>query len=484
MSEEEAKVFRVKQLEVLREEVLSIVQTIDKLSTVATFNKPSNNSMPPLNFQFIPCNCDNSAPSKNDVTISPFKYPKRSSLDILTNLIGQYAAFANPKSKPLIKIGILGGDTTLHNILCSYICLKTTAPKSFDGLDLQFFVLPADPSDFCKFLSRYDGWYFRHVYCMQKCLLRVLPSSSTLPLLSTANPPNVTLERSQTKLAPVEQKSKSWSNGQMDKSIEEINKMSLASRSVTSMPRQRSLRFPTNSTNEETSGTLFQGLAELYGSDETPPTPSTILRNEMQNYFREALWRLEINTYRCECWDADGNYFTIPFCQRAEISVRSFTRAQKKESSKNTLTNFKFAPPVVGIKFTQMNVVGQSKQGIPIEPRPYNSIVIANIPTQGDRGVVPNPTKLWLEMTLMEAESAKKRKAKSTDKDLDSATISGYHVSVVDLEVDDKKKGIIYLLLDDVLYGPFYRARVGAGLNGEDVFTMPFMTFFPLDLPS
>src|SRR5689334_20637015 len=103
--------------------------------------------MPPLNFQFIPINCINPNPQKGDSSLqTKFRYPKRHTTEVLTNIFGQYAAFAdirwyyftaeilNRKSKPIVKVGIIGGDSTLHNVICSYVCLKQSAPRSFDGL--------------------------------------------------------------------------------------------------------------------------------------------------------------------------------------------------------------------------------------------------------------------------------------------------------------------------------------------------------------
>jgi hypothetical protein len=68
------------------------------------------------------------------------------------------------------------------------------------------------------------------------------------------------------------------------------------------------------------------------------------------------------------------------------------------------LKSFKFSPAVVGIKYTQMNVMGVPKQGSPVEPRSYQTIALANIPLHGDRGISPNPTKPWLEMSTWETE--------------------------------------------------------------------------------
>ncbi len=68
-----------------------------------------------------------------------------------------------------------------------------------------------------------------------------------------------------------------------------------------------------------------------------PPTPGLVLRTELQNYFREARSRLEVNIYQCECWGTDGQYYTIPFFQRAVLGVQAYARAIQVCSNKPTL---------------------------------------------------------------------------------------------------------------------------------------------------
>ena len=45
------------------------------------------------------------------------------------------------------------------------------------------------------------------------------------------------------------------------------------------------------------------------------------------------------------------------------------------------------------------------------------------------------------------------------EKDLETAPIMSHHVSVVEFETEDKKKGSFYILLDYQLYGPLERVR-------------------------
>lgn len=70
--------------------------------------------------------------------------------------------------------------------------------------------------------------------------------------------------------------------------------------------------------------------------------------------------------------------------------------------------SFKYSPPGYTIKYTQMNLVGAVKQAPPMESRAYQSIVIANVPYHGDKGVTPNPTKPYLEMLTVESDSVLK----------------------------------------------------------------------------
>jgi hypothetical protein len=51
--------------------------------------------------------------------------------------------------------------------------------------------------------------------------------------------------------------------------------------------------------------------------------------------------------------------------------------------------------------------------------------------------------------------SQKKRKTKGKDSD---EGVTCYHLSQLELEADDKKK-TFHVLLDNVLYGPFYKIR-------------------------
>jgi len=397
MKQEDAEPHRKKALSALRDELIS--QSEANVSKPASgFVKPKRAVMPPLNFQFIPVNCANPIPQKGDSSFqTKFRYPKRPSIEILSNIVGQYAAFADAKCKPVIKIAVVGGDSALHNVISSFINLKKSTPRSLDGLEVQIFLIPVESNMFGLFLSRYDGWYGRHVYSLCKGLLRAVP---------TIVPPSPTnsIERPTQMDTP---KPKSWTNSEFDKSLEQISKMNSSLNSVSS--KQMSLRLK----SESGSPGIFQDLKQLYADEEKPPSPSWILRSEVENLFREAKWKLEVNAYHCECWGEDSFYYTIPFFQRAELGWKPYSRYVQKplpdpQPGSSSGKVLKWAPPTFVLKCTQMNVLGVSRPGPTMEAKSYHSIVIANIPVQGDRGVPPNPSKPWLERTLIEVDKKKK----------------------------------------------------------------------------
>lgn len=65
----------------------------------------------------------------------------------------------------------------------------------------------------------------------------------------------------------------------------------------------------------------------MYEEEGISPTPGLVLRAELQNYMRDARWKLEVNIYQCESWGVDGTFIaTIPFFQRADIGLRAYAR--------------------------------------------------------------------------------------------------------------------------------------------------------------
>ncbi len=203
-------------------------------------------------------------------------------------------------SKPVIKLGILGGDGTLHNFVCGYAALKIAAPKLFDGLDIQCFMLPGEHNDFSSFLAKFDGWYGRHIYFGSFAALRTCPS---VFMPSTAAPTTTSTKTD------------------AERTMEELKNTLSRANATTHIPK-----FKPNDTTDKKNP----------DEEDRTTTPALVYRCEIENYLREAKCRLEVHTthtvtcqvflYQCECW-SDTSYFTIPFCQRVELGLKAFTRA-------------------------------------------------------------------------------------------------------------------------------------------------------------
>jgi len=194
-------------------------------------------------------------------------------------------------SKPTIRIGIIGGDVSFHNILNSYVYLKATIPKSFEGLDLQFYLVPVEsPCLFTSFLAKYDCWFGRQVVLSTQCVLRILPCASSIgnPLIGGANGSNSNVNDGSIR-------SKTVSTTFESKAIDEsVGKFGTNSTERTNAKTFRETSF--NSRFSESMLTFF----ELSSNDRTLVTsPSTVLRSEMESFFREATYRLEA-CYLCE----------------------------------------------------------------------------------------------------------------------------------------------------------------------------------------
>eukprot|EP01087_Luapelamoeba_hula_P015668 TRINITY_DN4701_c0_g1_i1.p1 TRINITY_DN4701_c0_g1~~TRINITY_DN4701_c0_g1_i1.p1 ORF type:complete len:949 (+),score=126.79 TRINITY_DN4701_c0_g1_i1:71-2848(+) len=538
MSEKDAAIFRQQKLTILKDYIISR-STTNRRATFTSASAVKTSFPPPLVFDFLPITCHVSdSPCETD-----YKYPRRISTDVLLHILKQYTPFAERPRPTVIKIGIAGNDRTLHDVVGSYVCLRGSKPALFSNLHLQFYLLPVEHSHLATFIGKSDGWYGRHVLCVIDCAVRVVPSlsvattgaglrsnshamynsGSEVPASSvglglglgigpgassgTMTLRGGTLVGSQVGLgSPATPKkgigllfsdsvptSNSFSNTSSSISSSSSGSSSGMGGSGTGSPSSSSSAAGKKG-DDKSSATEKGGEKQAVVSPRRLLTPSSLLRTELQNYFREARNKLEMNIYQAECWGAGGQqYYTIPFCMRAIIGYEAQTRAffvangvderlagnMKEVEREGRLKTFKFAPLNLHVKFLQMNVQGVPRQGLTLEPKPYHTLTVSNIPIQGDRCTPPDPTKPWLEMYALEYD--KKRKTKVSDEHL-------YHVSQVEVEVKekDRRREPFHILLDGVLYGPFDKVKIGMCMTSRDesavCHNLTVMSYFPLVL--
>jgi hypothetical protein len=123
---------------------------------------------------------------------------------------------------------------------------------------------------------------------------------------------------------------------------------------------------------------------------------------------------------------------------RLEISVQAYLRSFIKQlglppgttqAECAAMKQFRYQPPVLGMRCIVMNLLGQPRNEKPLEPRGYSAVYLGNIPIASkspclslslsvahswfsdDRlPVAPSPSSPWLEMLLVE-DSRRKREA-------------------------------------------------------------------------
>jgi len=413
--EKEAETFRNAQLTTLKETILQ------NASNAAPIVKITHPKLASLEFvcKLVDCNPDiiKVANWTNNNRQAFLQRPTFAVLDDILNqnLQAYKSNFVNNSQsnrKPIVRIAIVGNDSSVASVVTAYIGCRLTKPEYFSSLDVRFYLVPTHTCRLANFIAKYDKWYGRHVLCLSRCLLGVYPLPQTS---STAK-------------------------------------------------------------DEETSS---QSLSD----DTTMSTPAFILRTELETYFRDAHWTLDVSIFQCECFKniLEANSIIIPFCQRAEIGVAAYSLG-----SKDVNGNVKFIPIALSLKFLQVNPLGVPRLTRTVEPKVYEQVLLTNVPWSKDPGTVPHPTHTWLELYLRESDirtkdSKKKDKEKAQKKDKTAAKIGrSYHVCSLEVEPQDKSR-TFEILLDGIRYGPFAKIKITPVSDAatETVYSLPIMTYFP-----
>jgi hypothetical protein len=287
------------------------------------------------------------------------------------------------------------------------------------GLNLKFYIIPTMRNQVASFLARRDSWYNRHVY---------LPFRSA-PLIVP------------------------WLN-----------------------------------VDEETT---------THDDSEGEPMPLQFYRHLMEDYLREAQHSVSLCVYKMEGWNekpkeakvdnidfADVN---IPILGRFEVGCNVYAaqyRLKKNISEEKTVDElfkqqgFTFVPPEVKVKFTKVDFNGKPQQTFEDDPAPYVYLQLVNIPAKGDKGFLPDPTSPWLEMYAQVPAAFKPR---AVNKKNVLVTDVRQHIHTVEITATpDQPK--FDVMVDQQLFGPFYKVRISPMEKDGKRVTFPVQTFFPLEL--
>lgn len=435
LSDTDALQYRIQHLTELKEQITS------SISTIKHFSKANMLSLAPLDIQMKLGEFGPSTLTGERVSHARHHYPKRPSFDILLEMLESYLKLECP-SKPLVRIGIVGGDSTMHNVVSGVVCLRVSRPDIFEKLDIRFYFIPSDTSALGSWLSSQDSWYGKQVALLSRSIQGIYPTTDVLSGVygNDEVPPMFKLPNSR-------------------RGIDSLSKMVNPSQ---------------NSDNESLSD----------DSDDIQFNPSVLFRYEIESYFRDAKWPLNLAIYRCECFKDDSSY-TIPFFSRAQIGMKVSIESFKKQNNlPNQLTesevisskNFKFNAPTLSLKYIQMtptNIARITGQQTEIS---YHTLTIASLPHPDDKenGLNANPTKPWLELMLVEDQGSKNKKKNIRDEP------KCFHISQIEILGEEKFE----MLLDGVLYGPFKKVKITSAMqpDKDKIISLPIMTFYQNDL--
>jgi hypothetical protein len=136
--------------------------------------------MPPLDLNIRFAGFSNPPPNRDSNYNTTLHYPRRESLDTLYNILYPYITALDPNvpqtMRQLVKIGIIGNDATIHNLVAGVVCLRLSYPDWWDKLDVRFFFIPSGPSELATWIGSQDKWYGRHVVCLSKTIQSMYPA--------------------------------------------------------------------------------------------------------------------------------------------------------------------------------------------------------------------------------------------------------------------------------------------------------------------
>ena len=433
LPEERAIQHYTEELSGLQKKILS------EIGSAVQHKPPKPMRLPPLNFVSKVAGFSVKDFSIDTNAHSRHRFPKRESYEHLLEILTQATELVIPGERPpTVKIGIIGGDDTIHNVATGLLVLSSDRPDLIEKFELQFYFIPADTSDLANWICSLDPWYGRHSVALPRVITGLYPS----PLSDAASA------------------SGSSSSGS-------------AAGSSGASGRSQSMRIDPLA--------LANSFVDLIEEQSKLISPSSVFHSELEYMFREAKYPLNLNIFKAECVLPDNSTITLPFFSRACLGLPAAIESFKKvndlgsnltEAEITAHKNFKWNPPTVALKYIQMNPLSVARAIGQQDARVYTTITLASLPVAGDAAnfINPNPTHPWLELSLLED---KKKKATYRE------DIRTYHVSQVELSGPEP----VDLCLDGISYGLVSKVKFTAATHHDKdiIYRLPFMTYFPTE---
>lgn len=210
----------------------------------------------------------------------------------------------------VIKIGICGNDKTLHHVVGAITHLNRVA--SSENLDaFHFYFIPIGSSVFGDWLGRQDPWYGRHVTCLSNAYCSTYPTILPSPVITYCEKQS----RKQTVVQRPKQDLSLHSQSLGDADVRRRSSSISTDKALDELKRTFMLADIGTSRNVLCSNLKITKGRKKVSNVANPIAPRSILRSEVEAYFREAKNIVPVQIYQCECWFSDSlqSDLIIPF---------------------------------------------------------------------------------------------------------------------------------------------------------------------------
>jgi len=484
MQEADAVTFKQQQLTALKDKMLANCTNSSTEGVLKTrFPRP-----PTFPLNIIKIDFTNYRRDVEPTLVGGMKFPRgllrETMMDILDKFLPQKI---NKKKLPVFRLAIVGNDASLNKFTCCLASLHHSHNEILSQVDFRVYFIPVEKSNFADWLGRQDPWYGRNITCLMSGLCKTFPSIIQLcnpsvieARLSTKKPLKPKTPESLSKKTgssvilqspPADRaKSTSTQNAQMDGALAEMQRrMALkpSSEQRASEHRASEHRAASGAHRTNTPPPPPAKRAGSFSARARDWSPSLTIREELNDFFRDAKTLVKVSVFNCECWNDDTlrSDLSFPFVQHVEIGLNAEIRALQFEEDAE-MKQRALSAPVFSVKYSSVDFRGSQRNGISIPAKPYVSVLLSNIPSVGDeRTSRASPLNPWLDVCMIEQDKKKK-------------TTTQLHVNSVEFEASKHK---LQILVDGQLHGPFYKIRIYRckKSNNEDMY-LPISSFLQM----
>ncbi|KAK3239177.1 hypothetical protein CYMTET_50880, partial [Cymbomonas tetramitiformis] len=367
-------------------------------------------------------------------------YPGSAGADALVEILLRY----HPRithDDVVVKIGIAGGDGTVHHCLLAWIHILLYRYDLLQGIKVQFYLLPCGANNMlASHLAMHDVWFGGMVMSAVQSPLSLVPMLSAKGGGGGGGHKIKDKEKKQAPGANIQRKSFTGFRGDGDK-----------------------------------------GKAS-YQQEYKQVLPNQLLQLQVQNYFREADIAMPISVFVCEGWSGSGKkqfQHHLPFCCRMELGLTAYladtcfkhsssgtpnpgvARPNNLQPNDSRLEEQKYKYKLeAALSLNEVDMCGIENTTQTLHPaRSFLQLNLCNVATPADQGLQPDPTSDNMMVQVIESDWYLKGRRGRRPPVEDFSNAPCYRAAKLQIDAQDSLNPF-NILLDGELYGPFFKVRI------------------------